>query len=92
MATDLLTNERVSSDAEAEKVAKKKLRQHKKDEHTASLTLGPGDVRLLGGVNVDVNGWGGHDGKYAVTKAKHSVSGTGGYGTEVELRKCLEGY
>jgi hypothetical protein len=92
MAVTLLTNERVSSDAEAEKVAKKRLRQKKKDEHTASLTLGPGDTHLVGGVNVNVSGWGGHDGKYAVTKAKHSVNSSGGYGTEIELRKCLEGY
>ena len=92
MATDLLTNERVSSDAEAEKVAKKRLRQHKKDEHTASMSIGPGDTRLLGGVNVEVSGWGVHDGKYAVTKAKHSVSASGGYHNEIELRKCLEGY
>ena len=92
MAVTLLTNERVSSDGEAEKVAKKRLRQKKKDEDTASFSIGPGDTRLVGGVNVDVVGWGGHDGKYAVTKAKHSVSASGGYGTEIELRKCLEGY
>ena len=92
MTVTLLTNERVSSDAEAEKVAKKRLRQKKKDEHTASLTIGPGDTRLVGSVNVTISGWGGHDGKYAVTKAKHSVSASGGYATEIELRKCLEGY
>ena len=59
---------------------------------TKTVEYQQGDTRLVGGVNVDVVGWGGHDGKYAVTKAKHSVSASGGYGTEIELRKCLEGY
>ncbi|BBB91060.1 MAG TPA: hypothetical protein PKA28_10860 [Methylomusa anaerophila] len=88
---ELVINERVSSDAEAEKVAKKRLRQKNKDEDTASLTLGPGDVRLIGGVNVMVECWQVHDGKYSVVKAKHNVSNSG-YGTEIEIRKCLEGY
>lgn len=89
--TELLLNERVSSDGEAQKLAKKRLRQKNKDEDTASLSIGPGDVRLVGAVNVMVEGWKVHDGKYAVSKAKHTVSDSG-YKTEIEIRKCLEGY
>ena len=88
---ELVLNERVSSDGEAEKVAKKRLRQKNKDEDTASLSLGPGDVRLVGAVNVMVEGWKVHDGKYSIAKAKHTVSNSG-YKTEIEIRKCLEGY
>lgn len=87
----LVVNERVSSDGEAEKLAKKRLRQKNKDENTASIPLAFGDVRLVGGVNINVEGFKVHDGKYAVTSAKHSVSNNG-YDTAIEIRKCLEGY
>ena len=88
---ELVLNERVSSDGEAEKVAKKRLRQKNIGEGTASLSRRPGDVRLVGAVNVTVEGWKVHDGKYSIAKAKHTVSNSG-YKTEIEIRKCLEGY
>jgi len=87
----LVINERVGSDGEAEKLAKKRLRQKNKDENTAKIDLSIGDIRLVGGVNIMVEGFKIHDGKYAVTSAKHTVSNSG-YGTDIEIRKCLEGY
>lgn len=88
---ELVINERVSSDAEAQKVAKKRLRQKNKDENTSKIGLSIGDIRLVGGVNVMIEGFKMHDGKYSITQAKHIVANSG-YGTDIESRKCLEGY
>lgn len=76
--------------AEAETLAKKKLREKNKDEVKVSMTL-PGNVLLVGGVTVALSGWGTFDGKYFVEQAKHDV-GDSGYTTKIDLRKVLEGY
>jgi phage protein D len=86
----LVINEKVDSAAEAEKLAKKLLRQKNKEENKASLTLA-GDVRLVSGKTVMLEGWGRYDGKYIIEQAKHD-NGSSGYQVSVELRKILEGY
>lgn len=80
---------RCDSVAEAEHLAEKYLRLHNKHQRQASFTL-PGDVTIGAGLTVRLSGWGLWDGKYIVTRAVHTVSG--GYTTQIELRKCLEGY
>ncbi|HOV79359.1 MAG TPA: contractile injection system protein, VgrG/Pvc8 family [Bacillota bacterium] len=85
----LVVNERVSSVAEAEKLAQKRLRQENKNAVTLSLTL-PGDLRYLAGLTVTLSGWGTFDGKYIITQATHSQQN--GYEIKLELRRCLEGY
>jgi len=45
-------------------------------------------VGLVAGVTVMLKGWGGWDGKYIVTKAVHTVGGSG-YTTQISLRKVL---
>ena len=45
----------------------------------------------MASVTVTLEGWGAWDGKYIVSQAKHTVSGTG-YTTQIQLRKVLEGY
>ena len=45
----------------------------------------------MAGVTVRLECWGGWDGKYIVTQAKHTVDGSG-YTVDVNLRKVLEGY
>ena len=82
-------NERVTSIAEAERLAKKKLREANKDGTTFSLSLA-GDIKYLAGLTVNLSGWGAFDGKYIITQAGHSQQS--GYTTNLELRKCLEGY
>lgn len=76
---------KVASVSEAEALAKKRLKMQNKYERTASFTL-PGDPDLCAGATVLLQGWGYWDGKYMISKAKHSVS-TSGYTTQIDLRK-----
>lgn len=83
----LKINERVESQAEAIRKARKALRQKNKEAQRATFTL-LGDYRLLQGVTVEVAGFGYFDAKYFVETATHSV-GSNGYRTKIELRKVL---
>lgn len=84
----LVINERVTSIAEAEQLAKMRLRQKNKEEVKFNLTM-MGDIRLVAGVTVKIKGWGNFDGKYFVETAEHSGPG---YTVKLELRRVLEGY
>lgn len=85
----LIINERVSSIAEAERLAKKRLRQKNKEEIRFSLSM-VGNITLVCGVTVMLQGWGAFDGKYFVEQATHE--GGSGYTTKLELYRVLEGY
>ena len=76
--------------SEAQALAEKLLRRHNRYAKTAVFTL-PGNPDLVAGVTVLLEKWGGWDGKYIVTQAKHTVSGSG-YTVDVRLRRVLEGY
>lgn len=86
----LEVNEKVSSNAEALTLAKKRLREKNSQEFKASFNLS-GDARLVAGVTVIVEGWGAFDGKYIIETASHTVSSSG-YKTNITLRRVLEGY
>lgn len=86
----LEVNEKVQTLEEAEKLAKKKLREKNRDEVTVSLSV-PGNFALCAGNTVTLSGFRFYDGKYIIVRAAHDI-GTGGYGTKVELRRCLDGY
>jgi len=77
---------RVSSVGEAKALAEKQLRLHNKFNRSASFTL-PGNTLLVAGVTVQLEGWGGWDGKYMVKQAAHKVGGS--YTTKIDLRKVL---
>ncbi|ANY69727.1 late control protein [Paenibacillus sp. BIHB 4019] len=83
----LKLNESVSSEAEALRVAKNRLREENKNYGKASLQL-PGDIRMAAGLTINIVGWGRYDGKYIIESATHSV-GSGGYSTSIEIRKVL---
>lgn len=85
----LEVNQRVSSEGEAKELAKKKLRQKNKGEVSADVTL-VGNVGLVAGVTVQVEGYGLFDGKYIIESAVHDP--TGGYSVKLKLRRVLEGY
>jgi uncharacterized protein len=85
----LTINERVASVAEAQQLAKKRLREANKEAMQVSLTM-TGDIRFVAGVTVMLSEFGAFDGKYIVTQATHSQQN--GYETSLELRRCLEGY
>ncbi len=82
---------KVANAAAAKALAEKRLRLHNKYTRSASFTI-PGNPNVTAGVTVMLEGWGGWDGKYIVKQAVHSVDATGGYTTQVKLRRVLEGY
>lgn len=85
----LEVNEKVTSVAEAQELAKKRLREKNTQQFTASFTM-IGDVQLVAGATVRLKGFQEFDRKYKITKATHKL--TGGYTTAIELKQVLEGY
>ena len=85
----LLVKKDVKSIEEAERMARKELREKNKDEVTGSLTC-MGDTDLSAGLTVTVKGFGKFDGKYIISQVKHSLGS--GYTCSVDLRRCLNGY
>ena len=81
--------EQVENIADAERLAKKRLREYNKEEWTGSITCA-GNFSLVASRTVNVVGFGAYDGKYIITKATHSLGS--GYITRIELRRCLDGY
>ena len=80
---------KVASIGEAQALAEKNLRAHNKYEKTAKFTL-PGDTSLVAGATVELAEFGAWSGKYIISRSVHRLSG--GYTTEIELRKVLGGY
>ena len=85
----LAVNEQVATVAEAEELAKKKLREKNSEEITLSLTM-LGNIDLYAGATVNIEGFHKFDGKYIITTVKHSLGG--GYQCSLDLRRCLNGY
>ena len=82
---------KVASAGEAKTLAEKRLRLHNKLTRMVKFTF-PGTPALVAGVTIQLEDWGGWDGKYIVKQAVHDVSSTGGYTTKIAARRCLEGY
>lgn len=81
-------NERVGNHAEAWRRAKNRLRH--KNKHTATGELEMiGRPGLAAGLNVDLTGFGQLDGKYAIDKARHTLSKREGYRLALNVRKVL---
>ena len=74
-----------SSRAEAERLAKAKLRELNARSVTGRITV-VGDTLLVAGAVVAVAGFGAWDGNFIIEGAKHSV-GREGYATSLELRR-----
>lgn len=85
----LEVKEQVESVADAQRLAKKRLREKNKDEWTGSLTV-VGNLNLVAAVTVKLQGFGVYDGNYIITRATHSIGS--GYTTTIEVRRCLNGY
>lgn len=86
----LEVHQQVSSQAEAERLAKKKLREKNCEEFTGSFSS-DGNMGLCAGETIEMLGFGNFSGKYIITKAKHDISSSG-FTSSVEIRKCLDGY
>lgn len=85
----LHAGDQVENQAEAERLAKKKLRDANKEQFTGTFSS-LGDFRISAGLTAILTGFGVCDGKYIITKAAHRIGST--YTTEFDVRKCLNGY
>ena len=85
----LAVNEQVETVADAETLAKKKLREKNADEVTVSLSM-MGNIDLYAGATVNLSGFHKFDGKYIITGGRHSIGN--GYSLSLDLRRCLDGY
>ena len=72
-----------------EELAKKKLREANKDEFTGGFST-IGNFQLVAGIVIKLDGYGKFDGNYLITKANHEIGGS--YTTNIEVRRCLNGY
>lgn len=81
--------EQVESVADAQRLAKKRLREKNREEWTGSITV-VGNLNLVAAVTVQLKGFGVYDGKYIITRATHSIGSN--YQTSIEIRRCLNGY
>lgn len=86
----LKINQRVETQAEAETLARKSLRDKNKKECQVRLST-VGDFRLLAGNVVELVDFGMFSGRYLIERSTHRINSSG-YVTELELRKCLNGY
>ncbi|MCF0157987.1 MAG: transcriptional regulator [Veillonella sp.] len=85
----LEVDEQCETQAEAERLARKKLREANSEAMTASFSM-PGNIMLMAGEVVRLEGFGAFDGNYLLTKATHTLSSS--YTTSIDLRRCLIGY
>lgn len=83
-------HQQVSTQAEADRLAKKKLREKNSEECTGSFSS-EGQPFLCAGETVEMLGFGAFSGKYIITQAKHDLSSSG-YTTSINVRRCLVGY
>ena len=86
---ELKLNIRAETDEQAKVKAEAALDRANEDQTGASLTL-PGTVKLVSGVNATLQSFGQMDGKYTVTQSRHRFSRSGGYGTEIELKRVRD--
>jgi len=82
----LQINQRVESLAEAERLARSRLKAKNRVEVEAQFTL-VGDTRLRAATTAAVEGFGHFDGIYFVEEASHLLDSRGGYTTRLTLLK-----
>ncbi len=84
--------ESVGSLAEAQRVARAKLRELNAGETTFSCRV-PGNTKLVAGVCVAIGlEFGNFEGKFFIDKATHEVNGSGGYTTSVDMHRVVADY
>ena len=88
-ADELKLNVRAENEQQARLKADAALDRANEDQTGATLAM-PGQVKLMSGVNVRLEGFGKMDGKYTITQARHRVSRSSGYGTEVDLKRVRD--
>ncbi|MBW1712416.1 MAG: hypothetical protein JRJ59_04650 [Deltaproteobacteria bacterium] len=79
---------RVTSLAEAQRLAKRELRRLNKWEVAGYVSL-VGDPRLAAGLTVELEGFGREDGVFFIEEVRHMDSSSEGYTTQLQVRKAL---
>jgi len=77
---------RAESKKHALELAKGYLKKKNKWDCESELTL-TGDIRLLAGVAILLQGFGYYDGEYVIEEAEHTLSKSEGYTTSIRLRR-----
>ncbi|MBI9092726.1 MAG: hypothetical protein JEZ12_26215 [Desulfobacterium sp.] len=85
----LKINTRVESIQEAIDKAKKQLRKKNRFEVTGSLTV-MGNPLFQAGFTINLEEFGKFDGRFFIDTARHDLSGSGGYSTDLTIRKVLD--
>ncbi len=86
----LYVREQVRDVAEAERLAKKKLREANKEAVTGSFST-IGNHNFAAGQVIAMQNFGHFDGNYLATKVTHEINGPS-YVTKIDIRRCLSGY
>lgn len=86
----LYVREQVKDVAEAERLAKKKLREANKEAVTGSFST-IGNHNFAAGQVIAMQNFGHFDGNYLATKVTHEINGPS-YVTKIDIRRCLSGY
>lgn len=86
-----VTDVMVHSNKEAKALARAKLREANKGEIKAQFTM-PGDITLCAGLTVKLKGFGGFEGKYIIEQSRHTISKSGGFQTQINLRQVITTY
>ena len=87
--TDDFQDIRADRTDNAKRQAKAVARKKNKKEWTCTLRM-IGNVKMVGGVNIQLTGFGVYSGKYALDESDHSVGG--GYVTVIKAHRVLVGY
>ena len=82
-------NGRVEGDSQAQAKAKGSLKDKNKDKITGSFSV-PGNPKLVAGVNIELTGIGAFSGKWHIVSSTHTMDASGGYVTDVDVRKIIE--
>lgn len=75
---------------QAEQKAKAAIQKSMTKEFTGRVTVS-GNPLLVAGNNVNINGLGVVSGKYHIEKSSHKVTRSGGYTTDIQLKKVAKG-
>lgn len=85
----LKINKRVESRADAERVAKARLRDKLEEEITGNLQM-MGEPRMFAGNTISLSGFGILSGRYFLKKVRHTFDESSGYRTTADIRLAID--
>ena len=74
------------NDSQAKAKTGSSLKKKNKEKITGSFSV-PGNPKLVAGVNIELTGIGAFSGKWHIVSSTHTADTSGGYITDVEVRK-----